>query len=113
MDTLGASLIAELSQRGQRGMYFKFDAYQALQEVDEVGRMQRFLDENGYRSVLAADDPVWIADGLEEAAEDEGPPWWAHNAVGGLLWFVTRLYKKRRCFPRRCRNLSRYRIHRK
>ena len=55
--------------------------------------------------MLASDDPRWLADGLQEAAEDRLPPWWTVIDVVGLMftpfWLLTRLRKKRRVFPRR------------
>jgi len=105
--TLGELLIGELGRRGQRGMYFDYNGYQSLRLVDHVDEMQAFLDAHEYQSVLAADDPGWLADGLAEAAADKTPPWWTQLDVLSLvtlpIWLLTRLRRKRRVFP--CRRM--------
>lgn len=102
--TLGERLIGELGRRGQRGMYFDYNGYQSLKLVEDVDKMQAFLDGRGYESVLATDDPTWLADGLAEAAADKSPPWWTQldmlSIVTYPIWLLTRIRRKKRVFPR-------------
>lgn len=113
--SLGERLLSELSKRGQRGMYFDFAAYQEVRHVDTTQALQKFLDKQGFTSVLAKDDPVWIADGLEEAANYDATPAWAASTELGLLWlpffFWKLLNKKRRVFPKQQKNAKRYRVN--
>lgn len=101
--TLGEQLITELSRRGQRGMYFDYNCYQSLRLIDDVNKMQAFLDSHGCQSVLATNDPIWLADGLAEAAADKSPPWWTQldllSVVTYPVWLLTRIRRKKRVFP--------------
>ncbi|QDU57366.1 hypothetical protein [Aeoliella mucimassa] len=110
---LGNSLLEELSHRGLRGMYFDYAGYQALRSLATVEQVQQFLDTNGYASVLATEDPVWIADGLEEAKEDQAIPWSAAFDIASFivfpLWLLGRLRPKRRVFPSRVQRMPGHR----
>lgn len=86
-------------------MYFDYNSYQLLRDISTVDQMQIFLDQRGFESVLASNDPQWIADGLAEAVEDRTPPWWATIDIITLivlpLWLLTRIPKRSRVFPRK------------
>ncbi|MEN1679725.1 MAG: hypothetical protein AAGJ46_09030 [Planctomycetota bacterium] len=111
-ETLGHATMEELAQRGLRGGLFDYAGYQKLRSLATADDVQSFLDANGYAAVLVKEDPVWTADGIEEALADKSPPIIVRFDLGILaypLWLLTRLRKKRRVFPVKKKNKTRYR----
>ena len=91
-ESLGARLIAELRRRGEYGMYFQYDAYQALPLVDSIEKLKRLLQKAGYPTVVASEDVVQVANGLKEAnGGDDLPLFVAHSdptGIFGLLYLL-------------------------
>ncbi|BBO32984.1 hypothetical protein [Lacipirellula parvula] len=104
--SLGARLIAEFGKRHIVGLYFNYQQYQELRAVRTKDEMRAFLREYGYSRVIVANDPVWLADGIQEAAEDKAPPWWTQDILGLVtipFWAAWRSLREPPQFPRRSR----------
>jgi hypothetical protein len=103
---LGEKLVAEFARRQKTGTFFNYQQYQQLHAIRTQQEMRAFLDTCNYRDVIVADDPQWLADGIEEAQAYREPPWWTQETFGIIalpLWFLWRALSKPRQFPRRSR----------
>ncbi|WP_428304213.1 hypothetical protein [Lacipirellula sp.] len=106
MLTLGEKLIAKFARRQMMGAFFTYQQYQELHAVRTQEEMRTFLDACGYCDVIVADDPQWLADGIQEAHAYKEPPWWTQETFGIValpLWLLWRVLSKPRQFPRRSR----------
>ena len=102
--SLGARLIAEFGNRRIVGSYFTYQQYQELRAVHTKDEMRAFLREYGFSQVIIANDPVWLADGIQEAQADKGMPWWTQDWLGLItvpIWLAWRALRKPPQFPRR------------
>lgn len=106
MFPLGEKLIAELAKRQKTGAFFTYQQYQELRAVHTTDEMRAFLRDYGFGQVIVANDPAWLADGIQEACADKAMPWWTQDWLGLItvpIWLTWRVLRKPPQFPLRSR----------